>query len=201
MLRQIHTKISLTRCISSLQEDFTDILHYPVGEVGSVCTSLHEPTAQICLWCSGSLKHTIFHFSLFFFSKSLASASRSRHSRHFTSLWASLWLFVLLCLPPCHLPLFIQTSLRSSLSRCGDNYARVHFRLFGTKKVSEIDESETQESQGQMQRRRGGYKPRSTAPSSGKEPYCIVKSYFCAWMLHLVYIYSSVFVIYLYRGC
>lgn len=113
MLRQIHVKISLKRWIISLQKDFMDILHYSVGGVGSVWASLHEPTAQICLWWSGSLKHTIFYFSLFFFSKSLVSASQSRHSRHFTSLWASLRLFVLLCLPPCH---SLLSTLYSNLS-------------------------------------------------------------------------------------
>lgn len=124
-------KISLTRCLSSSQKDFTDILHYPVGEVGSVCTSLHEPTAQICLWCSGSLKHTIFHFSLFLFSKSLASASQSCHSRHFTSLWASMAVCLALSaavsftsLPSLFKPLYAprcldaETISRESISEC-----------------------------------------------------------------------------------
>lgn len=137
MLRQIYLKISLTRCIISLQKDFTDILHYPVGEVGSVCTSLHEPTAQICLWCSGSLKHTIFHFSLFFFSPRVWPLRHSFVILATSPLSEPLrsCLSCSVCRRAIHFsPLFIQTSLRSSLSRCGDNYARVHFRLFGTKK-------------------------------------------------------------------
>lgn len=129
-------KISLKRWIINLQKDFMDILHYPVGGVGSVCAILHEPTAQICLRCSGSLKHTIFYFSLFF------SFPRVWPLRHSLVILATSPLSEPLCgCLSCSVcrrvihfsPLFIQTSLRSSLSRCDDNYARVHFRLFGTK--------------------------------------------------------------------